>query len=91
MSKAKIESAETITLPNGAVMAVGDKCMAGYPITLRFRKATIVGVFQMLGEQYARVRSAGGEEWEVIRHGLKRRRAIDRTDKGGAKCLNRKN
>ena len=67
-----VVEAETITLPNGTVMTVGDECLAGHPLTLRFRKATIVGIVQKLGEQYARVRGAQGEEWDVIRHGLKR-------------------
>lgn len=67
--------ATTITLPNGTVLAVGDECLAGHPSTLRFRRATIVGVVQKLGEQYARVRGRNGEEWEVIRHGLKQAQA----------------
>jgi len=79
-----VAEAETITLPNGTVLAVGDECLAGHPLTLRFRKATIVGVIQTLGEQYARVRGARGEEWDVIRHGLRRLAAAAARAAGGA-------
>ncbi len=66
---------ETITLPSGTVLAVGDECLAGYPLSLRYRRATIIGVIQEVGEHYARVRDMQGNEWEVIRHGLKQYRS----------------
>ena len=66
-----IPTEETITLTNGRTLAVGDECLAGYPQTLRYRKATITRIFQESGERYASVQDTQGGEWDVISYGLR--------------------
>ena len=67
-----LESAnESITLTNGKTLTKGDSCLAGHPITLRYRRATIVGFVRGSGVQRAIVRDKRGEEWIVSRYALK--------------------
>ena len=62
---------ENITLTNGKVLVVGDECLAGHPLTLRHRRATIIGFIKGSGIQRAIVRDTHGETWIVSRYALK--------------------
>ena len=68
------EAQDTITLTNGKTLTRGDECLAGHPITLHYRNATIIDFIHGSGVQRALVRDSWGEEWIASRYALKAKR-----------------
>lgn len=65
---------ESITLTDSTQLRRGDMCLAGHPVTLRFRLVTILDLIEGSGVERALVKDERGEKWIVSRYGLRGRR-----------------